>query len=311
MDIEFSQAVDQLQEMLNDFVRGVPRFILALFIFFLFFYLAKFVQATVVRVADRSGRSKNIGLVLGRLVQWFVVLLGFLIAAVIVFPNFSPAQIIELLGIGAVAIGFAFRDILQNFFSGILLLFTEPFGIGDQIITGKFEGTVEDIQTRATMIRTYDGRRVVIPNADLFTDSVIVNTAYSMRRMEHDIGIGYGDEIEEAKRLILEALNEIEDVLRVPAPDVLVTDLAESSVILRVRWWIEPPRRKDTLITRGQILSAIKDMLLLNGIDLPFQTYQVLFHNQTEEADGDRARQREGWPASTDDIRASQRDQVS
>jgi uncharacterized membrane protein len=105
-----------------------------------------------------------------------------------------------------VAIGFAFRDILQNFLAGILLLLTEPFRIDDQIIVKEFEGTVEDIQTRATMIRTYDGRRIVIPNAELFTESVIVNTAFEKRRLEYDVGIGYGDDIERAKALILEAI---------------------------------------------------------------------------------------------------------
>ena len=87
----------------------------------------------------------------------------------------------QVLGIGSVAIGFAFRDILQNFLAGILLLVTQPFRIGDQIVASNYEGTVEDIQTRATFIRTYDGRHVVVPNADLFTDTVVVNTAFEHR----------------------------------------------------------------------------------------------------------------------------------
>jgi small conductance mechanosensitive channel len=99
---------------------------------------------------------------------------------------------------------------LQNFLAGILLLLTEPFRIGDQIIVTGFEGTVEDIQTRATMIRTYDGRRVVIPNAQLFTQSVIVNTAFALRRLEYDLDIDPSNNGERAKELILEAISSVQ-----------------------------------------------------------------------------------------------------
>jgi small-conductance mechanosensitive channel len=201
-----------------------------------------------------------------------------------------------------VAIGFAFRDILQNFLAGILILLTEPFRIDDQIVFGEFEGTVEDIQTRATTIRTYDGRRVVIPNGMLFTNAVTVNTAFARRRLEYDVGIGYGDDIAEAKQLILEAIASVEDVLTDPAPDVLMQDLADNSVVLRARWWIEPPRRAEALDYRDRVLTAIKYAFDKHGVDMPFPTQVVLFHDQSEETDGDRHSQREGWPAGTQTV---------
>jgi small-conductance mechanosensitive channel len=235
-------------------------------------------------------------MVLGRLARWLVVGFGLLVALTIAVDSFEPGQLIQLLGIGSVAIGFAFHDILQNFLAGILLLLTEPFKIGDQIVVNEFEGTVENVETRATTIRTYDGRRVVIPNAELFTESVIVNTAFPVRRTEYDVGIGYGDNIGEAMRLILEAVREAEGVLEEPAPDVLVAELGEFSVNIRVRWWTDSVRA-NLLRVQSEVIAAIKGKLLAQGIDLPFPTHQVLFHDQTEETDGDRARQREGWPA--------------
>jgi small-conductance mechanosensitive channel len=204
---------------------------------------------------------------------------------------------VQLLGISGVAIGFAFRDILQNFLAGILILLTEPFRIDDQIVFKNFEGTVENIETRATTILTYDGRRIVIPNAELFTNSVTVNTAFDKRRTEYDFSIGYGDDIDCAKQLMLEALYSVNEVLKDPAPDVLVLELAESTVKIRVRWWIAPPRRIDDMRSRDKVICAIKKKLVENGIDLPYPTRQILFHDQTEETDGDRSLQREGWPA--------------
>jgi small-conductance mechanosensitive channel len=206
------------------------------------------------------------------------------------------------LGLSSVAIGFAFRDILQNFLAGILLLLSEPFRIGDQIVIGDFEGTVESIQTRATFIKTYDGRRVVIPNANLFTNSVTVNTANDKRRLQYDIGIGYGDDIARAKRILLDTVREIPEVLDDPAPDALVVKLADSSINIRLRWWVQPPRQFDILNSQDVVLEKVADALLSEGFDLPFPTQQILFHDQTEESDGDRSRQREGWPKGKGDV---------
>lgn len=297
MDIDFSPAVEQIQEMINAFIKTLPNIAVALVVF-LIFYLVGWITRTVVRsLATRSRRPQNLALVLGRLAQMIVVILGSLIALVIIFPNFSPGELIQLLGISSIAIGFAFRDIFENFLGGIILLLNEPFRTGDQIRINDYEGTVEEIETRSTSIRTYDNRRVVIPNAAILTNMLTVNTAFSQRRVDYEFGIGYGDDIERAKLLTIEAIREVKGILAKPAPDIIVTALADSTVMLRARWWIAPPRRSDANDSRDLVLTAIKRKLSANGIDLPFPTQQILFHDQTEETDGDRTRQREGWPA--------------
>jgi small-conductance mechanosensitive channel len=235
-------------------------------------------------------------MVLGRLARWLVLGIGVLLALTVAVDSFTPGQFIQFLGIGSVAIGFAFHDILQNFLAGILLLLTEPFKIGDQIIVNQFEGTVENIETRATTIKTYDGRRVVIPNSHLFTESVTVNTAFPIRRSEYQVGIGASDDISEAMQLMLEAMRRVEGVLEEPAPDVLVAELGDFSVNIRARWWTDSVR-SSLLKVQSSVIAEIKESLLAHGIDLPFPTQHVLFHDQTEETDGDRSRQREGWPA--------------
>ncbi|AFZ18059.1 mechanosensitive ion channel family protein [Allocoleopsis franciscana] len=297
-----STAWGKMQAMLDGLIVMLPNIILAVIVFAIFFFTARGIKSLVRRVTRRHRQARNLGLVLGRLSQGTILLVGLFVALSIVIPSFKAGDLIQLLGISGVAIGFAFRDILQNFLAGVLILLTEPFQINDQIVFKSFEGTVEEIQTRATTIRTYDGRRVVIPNSELFTNSVTVNTAFDNRRLEYDVGIGYGDNIDRAKELILEALASVEKVLQDPPPEVLVMELAESTVNIRARWWIAPPRRADALDTRDQVLTAIKKKLTANGIDLPFPTQQILFHDQTEETDGDRSRQREGWPAGNKQV---------
>ncbi|OUL25554.1 mechanosensitive ion channel family protein [Nostoc sp. 106C] len=302
MSAEISLAWKEVQSMINGFVTLLPKLVLALIVFLIFFLIAGAIKKSVKRLTRNRRYARNLGLVLGRLAQGTTILVGLFVALSIVIPTFRAGDLVQLLGISGVAIGFAFRDILQNFLAGILILLTEPFRIDDQIVFKDFEGTVENIETRATTIKTYDGRRIVIPNSELFTNSITVNTAFESRRLQYDVGIGYGDDIDRAKQLILEAMHSVDQVLKDPAPDVLVMELAESTVNIRARWWIKPPRRADDLISRDRVLCAIKKKLVENGIDLPFPTTQILFHDQTEETDGDRSRQREGWPAGKGEL---------
>lgn len=302
MNIQISAAWQKVQGMINQFIALLPNMVLALIVFTIFFLVAGGIRQFVRRLTRQRRHARNLGLILGRLAQWSIILIGLFISLSIVIPTLRAGDLVQLLGISGVAIGFAFRDILQNFLAGILILLTEPFQLEDQIVFKNFEGMVENIETRATTIRTYDGRRIVIPNSELFTNSVTVNTAFDNRRLEYDVGIGYGDDIGEAKRLILEAIHETEGVLSNPAPDAIVVDLAESTVNIRARWWVQPPRRAEVLDLQDKVLTAIKNKLVTNGIDLPFPTQQILFHDQTEETDGDRARQREGWPSGNQDV---------
>ncbi len=110
------------------------------------------------------------------------------------------------------------------------------------------------------------------------------------------VGIGYGDDVDRVKQVILGALHDIDGVLDDPKPDVKVGDLAASSVNLLIRWWITPAERTEEIDSRDEVLSIVKRELLANGIDLPYETHTVLFHDQTDETDGDRRHQREGWP---------------
>ena len=289
-------AWKQIIEMVRNTIQLLPNIAVAIVVFIIFWFIAKF-SRRLIKNLTRKKQSRNLGLVLARLSQGIIILVGAFIALAIVVPSFKPGDLVQLLGVSGVAVGFAFRDILQNFLAGILILITEPFVLGDQIVFKEFEGTVEHIQTRATMIRTYDGTKIVIPNAELFTNSVKVNTAFEKRRLQYDIGIGYGDDIAEAKEIILDVLRNNPEALSDPPPEALVVDLADSTINIRARWWVQPPRRAEVIDSQDEVLTELCNRLVAGGIDLPFPTQQILFHDQTESTDGERARQREGWPA--------------
>ena len=172
--IDFSNAWKSGARIVNSVISLLPNLVIALFIFVAFLILASAAKSMVRRLSVRRQRHQNLAILLGQLVQTLVLILGFLVSFSVVAPSFQAANLIQMLGIGTVAIGFAFQNILQNFLAGVLLLIQEPFDIGDWISVTGIEGRVDDIQTRATMIITQEGKRVVIPNAVLFTNPVAV-----------------------------------------------------------------------------------------------------------------------------------------
>lgn len=236
---KYNDAYSTIDKFVDGFWERVPYFCIALIVFTVFYFLSKLFKFFVRKaLSDRSYTKQNLVLVLNRVGSSAIVFIGFLIAMVIAIPGFTPGQLMSALGIGSVAIGFAFKDIFQNLLSGILILLGEPFKIGDDIVVSGMEGNVEDIQIRATYLRAPDGRRIVIPNATVYTSAVTVNTAYPRRRCEFMVGIGYEDDIQKAKDLILGILDRDPSILSQPGFSVNVVALADFSVNLKVQWWV-------------------------------------------------------------------------
>ena len=298
IDLNMGMALQRIDSWLDGGVRLLPNIAVALVVLVLFYGLALLARRMVVGTATRRQR-KNLGDVLGGFIKWVVLILGFLLAATIVIPTLNPGDLIAGLGVSSIAIGFAFKDILQNWLAGLLILLRQPFQIKDQIEVNGYEGTVERIETRATIIRTYDGQVAVIPNSDIYTNAVLVKTAHEKRRSQYDIGVGYGDDIDEACEVIRKAIASVDEVETDPAPEALTWDLAASWVTVRARWWTNS-RRADVVHVHAKVITAMKLALDAAHIDMPYDTKVHLFHDQTEAHDGDRGQQREGWPAPRD-----------
>ena len=292
---------DKLDTWLDGFFRLLPNIGIALVVFLIFWGIARLAARLFRNWASRRDRP-SLADVGASLVKWVFLILGIMLAITIIAPSVKPGDLLAGLGIGSVAIGFAFKDILQNMLAGILILLRQPFAVGDQIVSGGHEGTVERIETRATLIKTYDGRRVVIPNADIYTDSVVVLTAYDTLRSELDVGIGCNDDWVRAREILEETCRGIEGVMADPAPETIPVAQGDFANVIRLRWWTKSPK-KDRIHVRGEVIQATYIALDKAGIDLPYPTQVHLFHDQTEETDGIRSRQREGWPATGDDPR--------
>ncbi len=267
---EYQTIMTSANHLLQQMISRIPYLIVASLVFVIFWVLSIFFKKAVTRILGSRKHHQNLVTVFRRVGSALILFLGFMVAMIIAVPSFTPGKLISALGIGSVAIGFAFKDIFQNLLSGILLLLSEPFRIGDQIISGNFEGTVEDIQIRATTIRTYDGRKVVIPNSQLYTSTMTVNTAYSQRRLEFDVGIGYENNIIDAQRVILSVLKAAPTVSKLAEPSVIATALADSSVVLRVRWFIDDGTQTNRVASINEVIILVKEALEKANISIPF-----------------------------------------
>jgi small conductance mechanosensitive channel len=279
-------VLETLYGIAYSLLERLPFVMVGLVVFVLFWIIGRIIQRVIITAGERTRLDNTLANLLGRLATAFLIVLGALVAAVVIFPTFRPGDLVAGLGITSVAVGFAFKDVLQNFFAGILLLWRRPFVIGDQIRVKEFEGTVEDINVRSTRLKTYDGERAIIPNGDIYTSAVLVRTAYQQRRVKFVVGIGYLDDIELGRRTITAVLNKNKDVSKDPGPHIYVSELAPSSVNFTVYFWTNS-RQAEVLRVSDQVATGIKYALDGQGIDMPYP-HRVVILNDASAAQADR-----------------------
>ncbi|WP_342347861.1 mechanosensitive ion channel family protein, partial [uncultured Nitrospira sp.] len=209
---------------------------------------------------------------------WIV---GILIAAIIIFPSLTPGKILTGLGLGSIAIGFAFKDIFENFLAGILILLREPFQLGDFIECQELEGYVEEITIRDTHIRQTDGQRVVIPNSLLFKNPVTVRTDRDLRRVTIMCGIAYGEDVNTGREVIRHALEGLSTVNQEKDIQIFAQGFGASSIDFEVTWWTGS-RPVDIRKSKDKVVAAVKQALDSAGIEIPFPYRTLTFKEPLE-----------------------------
>lgn len=271
---------DAVGSLIDGFIAMLPQIVIALIVLVAAGFLVRILDGLAMRIFRRARLKESlrdlfrIGIRTG---VWFAALL---IAAGIVFPGFGFAQLVATAGLASIAIGFAFQNIFENFFAGILILWRFPFENGDFISVDGIHGRVEDVEVRMTLIRQTDGDLVLVPNSTIFKNNVTIYTNRPTRRVELAVGIAYGEDVAEGRRVILEAVKACETVEKTPAPEVLATAFGASSIDFDVLWYtgnkpIEERR------SRNEVLEAVKKALDDAGIEIPYP-YRTLTFSKNE-----------------------------
>ncbi len=247
---------------------GLNRWIEAGIAFGVAFAVASAARWAIRRFGKRSDTVTSTVQIMGRLVFFVIVAIGVYIALKLIGIDLGP--VLAGAGIAGVAIAFALQDIAENYISGILMGFRNPFNPGDQISSGDHEGTVEELNLRYTTIRTYDGVRVLLPNAQVLKNPLTNLTANGDRRSDFQIGVAYGTDLDVARRVAIEAVTAADGVNEEPAPQAWVEELAASWVNIRVRYW-HSPRIADMWEVRSAAITAVYDQTAQQGVELPFE----------------------------------------
>jgi small-conductance mechanosensitive channel len=276
--------VGSLQDLLGSAVKILPALLIALVIIMLTRYLAQFTRGIAEQLGKRALRSTSLQLLLSKTIYVTTWIVGVLFACVIAFPGLRLGDIIATLGLGSVAIGFAFQDIFKNFLSRILLLIQEPFRINDQIIVGDYEGTVERIHIRTTKIRTYNGEKILMPNSEVFTSAVQVRTAYDNRRTDLAVGVDYNTSLNQARKILQETIGNVEGVLDNPKPEIDLVGFGDSSIDFIVRYWTTP-RQPQVRQTQTRAIIEIKKAFDAADISIPYPIRTLYFFNQDKYND--------------------------
>mgnify|MGYP003627218512 CR=1 FL=1 len=277
----WGQLPAPLREQLTGYFQGfwtvLPQLVLSVVFLLVIWMIIKGLQWILPRSLRRARMRRALIDVVMMLFTVGLWLFGALIAVTIAFPTITPGRALTALGVGGVAIGFAFKDVFENFLAGILLLIREPFSIEDYIECEHIEGQVEEITIRDTHIRQTDGQLVVAPNGMFFKNPVTIRTARDVRRTTVICGVAYGEDVDRAREVIAEAVRGV-DAVRDDVRDVEIfaQEFADSSINFEVTWWTGS-RPIDIRSSRDKVVAAVKRALDDAEIEIPFPYRTMTF----------------------------------
>jgi small conductance mechanosensitive channel len=206
----------------------------------------------------------------------YIALLAFVVIAALNQLGIQTASFIAILGAAGLAVGLALQGSLSNFAAGVLMLIFRPFKVGDYIEGAGVAGTVEEIQIFTTQLKTPDNKTIIIPNAKMTGDNIVNYSTKGTRRVDIVFGIGYADDIDKARQIILDVVGADTRVLKEPAPAVLLAELADSSVNFYTRVWANAD---DYWGVYFDTMEAVKKRFDAEGVSIPFPQRDVHIYN--------------------------------
>lgn len=258
---------DATTDLLTAVIAQLPVLVLAVLVLVVGLLVTRY----ALRGVERGLRRGRVDHTVERLIV--LVLRVALVVAWILFAlslaGISVGAALAGIGLVGLALAFALQSILENFIAGVLILIRKPFRHGDQIVTGEFEGTVEDIDLRVTRLRSYDGVALLVPNATVFTQPLINHTRNGARRTRVLVGIDYRDDHDAAGPLLEAAVAAVDGVLPEPPPQALVIELGDSSVDFEVRYWTQP-QQMTVRVVQDRVLRACKTAIEGAGMSIPW-----------------------------------------
>ena len=266
--------IGKLESWYEGFVALLPNLVVAVLIVVAAAFLARLVRRVVAgvmhRVTEHAPQARNVVDLLGTLAYVAVLAIGVFLALRVIGLDGIVTTLLAGAGIVGLALGFAFQDIAANFIAGVLMAVRNPFVVGEIIETNGFTGPVREINLRSTVMDTFQGQKVILPNAKVFGDPIINYSARHERRVDLTCGVGYGDDLAHAQRVAVEAVERL-DVRKAERPvQLYFTEFGDSSINFVIRFWVDFAAQTDYLEAQSQAIQAIKAAFDGAGVTIPF-----------------------------------------
>lgn len=270
----------------HQFLEILPKIALGIFIIIAGVLIAQVITNFYKKRILNKAQDPLMARFLAQAIKIILILIAIMIALQVAGLSGIAAGILTAAGGAAIILGFAFQDIGKNFLAGIILAFNRPFHINDTIKIDTIFGKVKALNFRYTHIKTPDGRDIYIPNSDVLTKPVENYTADGFFRLEFVVGIGYENDIEQAKSIIKTVLSTNENIIQDKAHEsfVIENELAASTVNLKVFFWVNTiDYRVTSSVLRGLVIKEVKEALALNGFNLPADITELKLYGTEED----------------------------
>lgn len=265
----WDEFVLPLQTSLHRIVSFFPRLLVAVSLFLILYMVSITIRRIVFKSLGRlPGSTWAVRILIARIIYIFVIIIAIILA--LSAANVDVTTVVASLGVAGVAVGIALKDIIENFISGILLLFARPFALGDQVKLGDYEGVVTDMQIRASTIKTYNNELVVIPNSKIYGNPIVNHSALGHRRYEVAFDTSLKVDTDKVEQIALDVASQLPGVLTDPAPAVRIKTIESAADAIRWRIYFSgPPAKASETIMISECLDLLKQKLYEAGIQPP------------------------------------------
>lgn len=274
LTLNFQEAVELVTGKLEGWLKGaitiLPNFAVAIVVVLAFVGLAKLIRWGIKRVFRKANTNVAVLNLVASIFYILTLLIGMFIALGLLNLDKTVTSLLAGAGIIGLALGFAFQDIAANFLSGIMMAFRKPLQVGDHVETNDHMGTVLRISMRTTALRTFQGQEVMIPNKDVFNSPIVNYTKRGERRVDLEVGVSYGDDLEKVEQLVLDTIKDLKGVDKNQDIRLEYTEFGDSSINFRLSFWLEDIKQKSYMQTRSGAIKAIKVAFDNNDITIPF-----------------------------------------
>ena len=274
--LDFAPLQGELVRLWYSSLQVLPMVFIGLVVLVICFMLARPLTAILMRPFSGANKSQLVQVVLSRTIMLFIMLFGFYFFLNIAGLTQVAVAIISGTGVIGLVVGFAFKDIAENFIASLLLSVQRPFQMGDVIETSNHKGVVQKMTARATTLIDFDGNHIQIPNAAIYTNVIINWTANPFSRGSFVLGIGYDASIRQSQKLAMKLLSQHKAVLEDPEPQVMVESLGSATINLRVYYWVDQRKHSGAKVGSTMMRLILRE-LERNGISMPDDSREIIF----------------------------------